>query len=911
MRARLLVLALVLIGLFGVGGVVCQTPTIIVIHSPSGDVTTEQFSIEFEVQGSFTGLPEAFLNFQPLVVTQTAPREFTASVSGGPSVDPGPPLQDDNLLLVKAVRTADGVTVTAGLPFGYDVPKARAYPISQAGDCPVSGPLAHRRVGDYCLENASARFVVQDITAPGVPTDPTPRDLYSVGAFGGNLIDAVLPSNPTTDNFLEVQAMINVETVANYQTITVLNDGQDGTAALIRACGPDDLLDFANPSSQLVDLGLDPPGCNPMTVNCTDDNDQEVEACTTYSLEPGDSHVKVETEVFNNEAVQLDLLPGEWMNAAGEVDGWFKPNPAIGEAVTESTAGGLGWFAEERITGADRFEYGYVTEPGDATGYVTISGVTVITHDINPALALLGGTPPFVVPPGGSNTFTRYFVVGDGSGNAAQELSNSLAGNGTGTVQGCVTVGGVAAPNAKVTVGTLNAGAIDDVLAHFITDSAGCYAGQVEVPAAAGTNYGVAGAKERVRYVGGTPTPPVTPIELFPAGDVEVVDFALPQTGMITVSVTDENDDPVPARITVVGLDGSPEPTASGVNLPGFGNSTLGLFNDVNDNETFGVAAFEYTGADGVASFEIETNSYHVFVSRGTEYSVWSTTLPSESGKITVAAGTPVNLTARIARVVDTPGFLSSDFHVHGIASADSQVSDVDRAEGFAGEGVDNIIATDHHVHKDYKPTIAALGLSNFVTGTIGEEITTFDYGHYNSYPVTIDASLPSGGSTDWAVAAPPGEDFPSHGAFNLAPADIFTLATTNAHSTAATTVQINHIGSHFGPLKIDTSIVPPTDAMSAADRATRRLDPANPPLGDLFFAFPALELWNGYNRGHQSEFLEGRIGIWMNLLDQGIATTAISDTDTHTFRNLRQAGARTWTAASAGKDTPASFDPE
>ena len=50
-------------------------------------------------------------------------------------------------------------------------------------------------------------------------------------------------------------------------------------------------------------------------------------------------------------------------------------------------------------------------------------------------------------------------------------------------------------------------------------------------------------------------------------------------------------------------------------------------------------------------------------------------------------------------------------------------MSDVARAEGFAGEGIDNIIATDHHVHKDYKPTIAALGLSNFVTGTIGGNV--------------------------------------------------------------------------------------------------------------------------------------------------------------------------------------------
>ena len=91
----------------------------------------------------------------------------------------------------------------------------------------------------------------------------------------------------------------------------------------------------------------------------------------------------------------------------------------------------------------------------------------------------------------------------------------------------------------------------------------------------------------------------------------------------------------------------------------------------------------------------------------------------------------------------------------------------------FAGEGLENIIMTDHHVHTDLGPTIAALGLGAFVTSTIGEEITSFDYGHFNGYPFTIDPSVPSGGSTDWGQAAPPGQDFPSAGALNATPAQI------------------------------------------------------------------------------------------------------------------------------------------
>ena len=78
-------------------------------------------------------------------------------------------------------------------------------------------------------------------------------------------------------------------------------------------------------------------------------------------------------------------------------------------------------------------------------------------------------------------------------------------------------------------------------------------------------------------------------------------------------------------------------------------------------------------------------------------------------------------LAAQIARVLDTTGFISSDHHVHGIASSDSRVSDSDRVRQFAGEGVDNVIMTDHQVHTDLTPTIDALGFTDFVTATVGE----------------------------------------------------------------------------------------------------------------------------------------------------------------------------------------------
>ena len=109
----------------------------------------------------------------------------------------------------------------------------------------------------------------------------------------------------------------NTEKRVGVRLLQNVLDGQNGLPAVIRVCGPDDLLDFANPSSQLVDLGLNPPPG-------TDDNDQEIEACTEYTLAAADQHVRVDTEVFNNEPGDLRLLVGDWMNAAGEVDGFSR-----------------------------------------------------------------------------------------------------------------------------------------------------------------------------------------------------------------------------------------------------------------------------------------------------------------------------------------------------------------------------------------------------------------------------------------------------------------------------------------------------------------------------------------------------------------------------------------------------------
>ena len=855
----------------------CDPPTTITIVSPTPleQVSACEVSVQFKLVGTFSSPPSVSLNLQPFPVplVQSPPGTYSATLGAADG------LVASNILTVQATRASDGQLLTQGVSFGY-VPKASARVISSASEL-VTGPLGHSRLGDYLLESCRARFVVQDVAQ---------RDLYSVGQYGGNLIDAELVGRPGLDNFLEVAPMVNVETVINPQTAVIVNDGSDGNPAVVRTCGPDDLLDFVNPSSQVGDAGLPFPAV-------LNDNDQTVEGCTDFTLGVHDAHVEAKTTLTNVGGAPIRLLFGDWLNPSGELDVMQTPNAGVGAALWNNT-GTMSFHGVGEAAGVD---YAYTTTPIGGTGsYVVISGVIVVLHNKNVLQALLGLVEGDEVLPGQSLTMTRYFGVGGGSASSAVDLEVAIKGVPDASIDGCVTVAGVPAPGAKVTVGSFNlSGVLTSLATHFTTDASGCYAGRVPLPAGAQT-LGVVAGRRGTPYQANAAAPPVTSV-LFSPGGSATVDFDLPQTGSLAVTVTDEGGAALPARVTVVGFDPSPEVLIPGPSLPGFGSSTLALLNDPGDSLPFGLVAFEYTGADGVVSFDLEPGSYRVFATRGSEYS-------ASDQAVTIVAGQQAAVAAQIARVVDTAGFVSSDFHIHGINSADSGVSHKDRVEGYAGEGVDNIIMTDHHSHTDLGPTIAANGLASFVSSTIGEEITTFDYGHFNGYPFTVDSSRTSGGSTDWAVAAPAGADFPSAGAYNATPAEIFAIATTGASSTPDTTVQINHIDSHFRPLKIDTALVPPADGLDAAGRTERRLD--EPISTNLYFHFPALELWNGHTRGAQGEFLNGRIGIWFNLLNQGLPTTFIADTDSHSFTNLRSAGARTWTAAAPGSDEAGTVDP-
>jgi hypothetical protein len=895
-------LFLVGLGFFALGSM-CSPPLLGPVSPTDGSVVTT-FSFPISIQIGANANPAT-------LSVELNGDDITAQLSGGPptytaTIDPGAPLLDDNTLVVKVTENAGSTPLTATkiIAFQYLPPKASASVVTSQSDCPT-GPLAHCRPGDFLIANSEARFVVQGDLA---------RDLHFTGTYGGNLIDAELVVGGVPqgrDNFFEFQPMLNIEQTIHATSVVIVNDGQDGTAAIVRACGPDDLLDDINPSSQVAQLG----GIFPAGV---DDVDFNAIGCTEYRLDPQTRVVEVVTTIENMDPDPIVLFVGDFVNGSGELE-QYTPVATQSPATLVRRAGvgemlanfGIRAFSLYGFDQAEGLDYSFIlAQPPEVpvpSSSFTTSGVSFIMHGNTIPQALLGGSPSFTVPGNGTNSFRRWFEVGDGSGANAIEAMVDIMGMANGTLSGCVREAVTNAPIAGARVAARDivtsppAQARDVVRSHWVTDASGCYSGRVPT----GT-YQVAAGKKGYLYEGGGSTPVLHPVTITAGGSV-VQDIVLPQTGRLRVEAVDPASAPVPARVGVVGFDPSPEINLVSTVISANDTRTQVFYDLTGDNVPTGLTRTEYSDANGVVDIALEPGSYQVSVSRGTEWSNYTQL-------VTITAGSTTTVNAQLAQVVDSTGTISADYHVHMIDSPDSRISRKNRIESFAGEGVDDIIATDHAYVTDLDADIAALGFTPFVNSTPGEEVTTFDYGHFNAYPQGQDLSrIQTRGSSDHGGAAPPGQDFPSNGYYNLSPAQIEAAILGKPQNAGReTVVHINHISSHFDPLRIDTSLTPPQSVLdgNAFDIEGNplqnnplffRLDPS---VTNVYHHFPGLELWNGSTIGQQNEFLVERIGIWMNLLNQGLLTTAISDTDTHELHNLRAGGARSWTPSST--DAPA-----
>ncbi|MBK7972713.1 MAG: CehA/McbA family metallohydrolase [Deltaproteobacteria bacterium] len=757
----------------------------------------------------------------------------------------------------------------------------------------VGGPQARGRVGDYALYNDLIRVVIDDIT-PVDDSGKSIRSAYGAHVYGGNIIDGDLqrgPGDPDRDSFEVVTPLINVESTPHYTSATIVNDGTDGGPAVIRFEGVDDIFDTQNLSSLIVFLG---GGAFALPAQF-DDHDLPIEISTEYSLAPGENFVRITTAIKNLGPSDLAIPIGDWVNGGGEGEIFF---PGLGYGGTSGAgtmfrldADYLAWVANGPTMAG--VSYGYVPDAQGGNDAVSNGGLNIILNDASILDLLFGATPHFVVPAGGTNSYSRKFVIGNGDTTPISTVRDRTLGVSFGTVEGFVRSGGQPVAGARVSVVSLGGDLFQSlkVIAALETDADGHYIGTVPV-----------GVYNLVVNAEGYPAPSAVGLNVPVDGaGVANMDLALDAAGFVTVDVVDEGAAPSPAKVSLVGIDPSPSSTVS-LNLLGFITATGGVFRNDGDFLPRGVTAVKFAGLDGhVASFPVEPGQYQVVVSRGPEYDV-------DRQTVTVGAGATVAVNATVRKVLDTAGFVSSDFHQHQQASYDAPASDPTRVLTNIAEGLDFFVSTDHDFISDLSPAIAAAGASSTIGYAKGAEITPSDYGHINPWPLVQDPTTRNMGAFDWSGGEVPGTDFPSLGRFSKAPAEIYAGLRALPPAGHPRVVQINHLNAlqmgTFEALGIDTGLVPPQSNFSPADF---RLDPSSANLFDP--GFDAMELWIGSNNDELSQLTEQNLGDWFNLMNQGLVKTATSDSDSHVAKTVQVGAPRTWVASST--DAPASVDPD
>jgi hypothetical protein len=733
----------------------------------------------------------------------------------------------------------------------------------------IDGPLARGRLGDYLLANDKIHVIVQKLQRDAGP---------AFTQFGGQIIDADLrraPGDPGQDRLEEWALMINIENTAHYTNVAVLNDGSDGLPAVIRATGPDDLLDWWNASSQVEELGASLGLTLPPEV---DDRDLPVEVTTDYILGRGDDFVRVESTITNTDPNGIRLFAGGLLNSmAQEI---FHPGYGFGDptVTTEAPCAAqedvfpcdfVAYSGEGDIGGVS---YGYIhTSTNPATTSFNQSGISVLLFEADVLLALIGvQAPNFTLGPGESVQFTWYLAIGDGDVASVLDIRNRLKGLATGTVRGQVTAGGVPVPDAEVAVIGEPADGLGtslNVLSAFRTDANGNYEGTLPELSDPGKEYELRVHKEG--YLFASPDPANISVT---AGGTVTQDFTFAEPGRVRVTIADPNGAPLAAKVSVVGFDPSTDPGVTQTVFAVIDNLT-GVFGDITkDSLSHGIARIvfvDHTGDSG--EFPLEPGDYRIVVSHGPEFS-------AHAEDITVASGGSVLVEAEVAHVVDTQGFVSGDFHVHSYDTFDCRITRKERIISMLAEGVDFFTPSDHGLRTDFTQDLVDLGVGDLISTAVNNEITSPDYGHFNAFPMTIDPNRVSGGAIDWGREAPPGQDFPSLGAFCKTPAEIFVEAKSDPGEE---TVQINHVHSFFDVLglRLDTGVVPPQSTRSPSDV---RLDPSIPNLWDD--GFTALEIWieTGIREQIFENFLGQNAGNWFNLMNQGIVRTGVSDSDTH-----------------------------
>ncbi len=722
----------------------------------------------------------------------------------------------------------------------------------------IGGGSADGQVGDVVLENDRLRVVISQ-----------PGRHFSLVPFGGWIVDADLKrpdGEPGRDQFGRMGILHSFGRTIDAEEVEILEDGGNGGPAVVAVTGRDALNDFINLPNV---IGRYLPGQVSMVVN--PDSPQPVKATTYYVLSPGEGRVRVYTQ-FCNESPNIVSVPlGDMVDQGGPTE-FFNPlgcSKGMGaEGCLVDPSRGFYFQGEGVAYGYRSYRYDDMAVPND-DATVNVGGAVGVLAGAESLNGVLSWVDPqasrrpgtFAIRGGERRGWLRDFFVGRDIAEIASSQRH-LDGGGSGRLRVTVTEPG-GGPAAGARVAVMNG---DRMVTLLITGADGKAQADL-APATYRLHTG------RIGHAF------LSPSEVTVGGN-GTADAAL-QLGpsqTLNVTVRDPAGAPLPARVTVLCPTGTcPTPWTTYAQIA----TVEPLPSDI--------AAVAWVPANGNLSLPLAPGEYRVLVTRGPEYSAWPDTWPQSAEPVDLrTAGATVN--AVLAKVVESDDWVSADLHVHATGSPDSAVANTHRVLSFLAEGVDVLVSTDHDAITDFAPTVAELGAQAYIATMIGTEISTFDYGHMNAYPL-VRRDLPRGGPVDWAGGRGPTLRMPQ-------------LAEQLKADHEGALLQINHPrGSQgmFNVLRLDTDTL-----ATHADPLALRMEPApDASAADsrLFGKnFDVVEVVNGFSADN-SVFND-----WLTMLSSGNLKAGTAVSDSHHALKVTGGYSRTWVKM-PGRDGVSAFD--
>lgn len=835
---------------------------------------------------------------------------------------------------------------------GDSSPKARAQRIGALEDA-IGGPHAIGRIGDFLLENDQIRLVIADT---GVTSEPGKLSTYGRvnTTYGGSLVDAdlvrvgaegghgndqlaeLLPGflftviNPT-NVCIPVRATGNCPTAADKASGVQLADGSDGRPAEVMVIGTGgDLLQMVS----VLNQGLLFPA--------------NLELRNIYRLAPGNKYVEIETIVKNtapnggahpfpyfnpaeldnilggyvpNLPIQLSVPMGQLPLFGGEQE-LFSPGVAgfnVKFAIEDTypIAGGFPGFPGMAVdflaTKGEGVSYGLAI-PDAPSNYVATYAASYPMQDLSPYSMVVPFTyagvagvytanPPAQLAPGEQFSYTSYFIVGRGDVASVAETIYDLRKVPMGTFGGTVVDALTSAPIAKASVIVLDGKG--GVVNQIETDSGGGFVARMP----AGTySYQVIVDDRTI------PNPRPLVVE---ANEKTGVLVTMDPPATLVASVLDEQGRAAPVKIQLIGnfatADRNKDPRDFLYSLQKGEGRRVTAF----DGGTRFIERAYWT-KDGTLTAHVRPGTYDVVATRGPEYEITKQTITLRAGQSTAAE-------LRLVPAYASPGWVAGDFHIHSQPSTDSGLPIDERVISCAAEGLEVAIATDHNYITDYAPVIAASGLDPWLLGIPGMELTTFEMGHFNGYPLKIDRGSTRGGEFVWA-----GQE----------PKKLFDQLRALAVDPANSVVQVNHprqtVLGYFASFFID----PATAEPYTPDGILGVFAPYGEEFGPEKFSydFDAIELLTGKRTENIHDFVaptplppgpfpdpqpvpgqvvvgnDGRpkfagvVETWFTMLDRGHTATGMGTSDSHHLLGDEPGYARTLLYVGEGKDTPGGF---